>query len=105
SIMYRLQNNDYPYYQMAVRQAAMNQNGVEFTERTPANGWNVMEKTSFSETISAEKMYQYIVKTKGNRVQHFINDMLLMNNDLGTAYSKGRIGFQAAGSKTKIDNV
>lgn len=105
SIMYRVQNNSYPYYQMAVRQNAAAPNGVEFAERTPVNAWNVPEKTSYSEAISKDKMYRYTVVAYGNRVQELINDELLIDTDLATAYEKGRIGFQTAGSLTKVDNI
>jgi glycerophosphoryl diester phosphodiesterase len=105
SIMYRVQNNTYPFYQMAVRQNATAANGVEFAERTPANAWNVPEKNGYSEAIRADKMYRYSVVTYGNRVQELINHDLLIDTDLATAYSKGRIGFQAAGSLTKLDNI
>jgi len=105
SIMYRVRNNTYPYYQMAVRQNAKAANGVEFAERTPANAWNVPEKNGFTESIRADKMYRYTVLTFENRVQELINDDLLIDTDLATAYSKGRIGFQSAGSLTKVDNI
>ena len=67
--MYRIQNDSYPYYQMAVRKNAMGANGVEFAERTPENGWNVPEKAPFTESISEDKMYRYTVITHENRVQ------------------------------------
>ncbi|WP_164985298.1 glycerophosphodiester phosphodiesterase family protein [Ammoniphilus sp. CFH 90114] len=105
AIMFRIQNNNYPYYQMAVRQNAAATNGVEFAERTPTNQWNVSEKGAFTEAINAEKMYKYTIKAHGNRVQEFINDSLLINTDLAGAYTKGRIGFQANGSKMKVDNI
>lgn len=105
SIMYRVQNNSYPYYQMAVRQNATAANGIEFAERTPGNAWNVAAKNSYSEAISADKMYHYTVVAHGNRVQEMINDNLLIDTDLATNYSEGRIGFQSAGSLTKVDNI
>ncbi|MEK5061663.1 hypothetical protein BK126_22120 [Paenibacillus sp. FSL H7-0326] len=105
SIMYRVQNHSYPYYQMAVRQNSTAANGVEFAERTPENAWNVAAKNSFSEAIAADQMYRYTVIAQGNRVQELINDELLIDTDLATHYSTGRIGFQAAGSLTKVDNI
>lgn len=105
SIMYRIQNNNYPYYQMAVRKDATADNGVEFAERTPANGWNVMEKNRYSEAISDSKMYNYSVKVHGNRVQQFIDGQLLINTDLATAYTKGRIGLQANNSIMKVGAI
>ena len=103
--MYRVQNNSYPYYQMAVRQNATAANGVEFAERTPANAWNVPEKAGYSENINKDKMYRYTVVAYENRVQEWINDDLLIDTDLATSYEKGRIGFQSAGSLTKVDNI
>jgi len=105
SIMYRVQNNNYPYYQMAVRQNAKAANGVEFAERTPANAWNVKDRTFFTEEISASRMYRYTVKLHGNRVQEWINDQLLLDNDLADSYERGRIGLQADGSLMKVDNI
>ncbi|MDF2670970.1 MAG: hypothetical protein K0R67_3276, partial [Paenibacillus sp.] len=105
SIMYRIQSNDYPYYQMAVRKDATAVNGVEFAERTPANGWNVMEKGSYTEAIDAGKLYHYSVKTFGNRVQQWIGDKLVVDTDLAAAYAKGRIGLQSNGSTMKVDNI
>jgi glycerophosphoryl diester phosphodiesterase len=105
SIMYRIQNNNFPYYQMAVRKDAASANGVEFAERTPGNAWNVMDRGSHSEAIDAGKMYRYTVKAYGNRVQELIDNRLVVNTDAASAYAKGRIGLQANGSKMKVDNV
>lgn len=104
SIMYRVQNNNYPYYQMAVRQSA-SANGVEFAERTPANGWNVLEKASHSESLQTGKAYHYKVLTLGNRVQQWIDDQLIVDTESATAYKQGRIGLQANGSQIKVDNI
>ncbi|MGE7225469.1 glycerophosphodiester phosphodiesterase family protein [Paenibacillus sp. PDC88] len=104
SIMYRVQNGNYPYYQMAVRQSASS-NGVEFAEMTPGNAWNVMEKASYTENIQPDRMYHYTIKTKGNRVQEWIGEQLIIDTDAATAYQKGRIGLQANGSKMKVDNM
>lgn len=105
SIMYRVQNNNYPYYQMAVRQGATAANGVEFAERTPANEWNVIDRSAYSEPIDAAKMYRYTVKALGNRVHQIIDGTIVNDTEYATAYSLGKIGFQANGSRMKVDNV
>ncbi|MCP1305664.1 glycerophosphodiester phosphodiesterase family protein [Paenibacillus tyrfis] len=105
SIMFRIQNNDHPYYQMAVRQDATASNGVEFAERTPANGWNVTDRGSNSEVIDPAKMYRYTVKAYGNRVQELIDNRVMINTDAASAYAKGGIGLQANGSRMKVDNI
>ncbi|XEC96091.1 glycerophosphodiester phosphodiesterase family protein [Paenibacillus tarimensis] len=105
SIMYRVQNNNYPYYQMAVRQGATAANGVEFAERTPANAWNVVEKAAYTEAIDAGQMYHYTVIAHGNRVQQSVNGTALIDTDVATAYPSGKIGLQANGSQMKVDNL
>ncbi|RTE08216.1 S-layer homology domain-containing protein [Paenibacillus whitsoniae] len=105
SIMYRIQNSDYPYYQMAVRKDATAANGIEFAERNAANAWNVMDTGAFTEAIDPSKMYHYTVKAFGNRVMEMINDKVVVDTDNAGAYTKGRIGLQANGSKMRVDNI
>ena len=105
SLMFRIQNHDYPYYQMAVRKDATAANGVEFAERTPANAWNVIDHASNTEAIDAAKMYHYTVKAYGNRVQESINNKVIIDTDTATAYAKGEIGLQSNGSKMRLDNL
>ncbi|MFS0836502.1 glycerophosphodiester phosphodiesterase family protein [Paenibacillus sp. 1P03SA] len=105
SIMFRIQNDNIPYYQMAVRQNAVAVNGIEFAERTPANEWNVMDRGSYTEAIDSAKMYRYTVKAYNDRVQEWIGDKLLVDTDNAGAYKKGRIGLQANGSRMKVDNI
>ncbi|WP_182914147.1 glycerophosphodiester phosphodiesterase family protein [Paenibacillus sp. 1011MAR3C5] len=105
SIMFRIQNGDYPYYQMAVRQDATAANGIEFAERNPANGWSILDKGPFKERIDASKMYHYTVVAKGNRVQEWINDSLIIDTDSAAAYAKGHIGLQSNGSVMRVDNL
>ena len=105
SITYRVQDDPNYYYQMAVRQNATASNGVEFAQWTLNNNWNVPVTNSYTEAISADKMYNYKVMIYKNRVQEYINDALMINTDLATEYTKGGVGFQANGSKMKVDNV
>ncbi|TNJ65652.1 DUF1080 domain-containing protein, partial [Paenibacillus hemerocallicola] len=105
SIMFRIQNNDYPYYQMAVRKDATASNGIEFAERTPSNAWNVIDKGAYGEAIDSAKLYRYTIKARGNRVQEWIGDKLVVDTDAAGAYLNGRIGLQANGSKMQIDNL
>jgi len=105
SIMYRIQNNNHPYYQMTVRKDATVKNGVEFAEYTKAGEWNVKKTAFFTEDINENKMYHYTVKAYSNRIQEWINGMPLMESDMAGSYIKGGIGLQAKGSKMRIDNI
>ena len=95
SIMYRVQNNSYPYYQMAVRQNATASNGVEFAERTPANAWHVPVTASYREGISGDKMYRYTLVAHENRVQQWIQDDLLIDTDISNSLSKRKNWFSS----------
>ncbi|HEY9061286.1 MAG TPA: S-layer homology domain-containing protein [Pseudobacteroides sp.] len=105
SLMYRIQDLDYSYYQMTVRKDATAQNGIEFAERTGAKGWNVIKTAFFTEDINESKAYHYTVKAFSNRIQQCLNNMQLINANSEDRYIKGGIGFQASMSKMRIDNV
>ncbi|GIO84051.1 hypothetical protein J25TS5_09830 [Paenibacillus faecis] len=105
SIMFRVQNGDSPYYQMAVRKDPSVYNGVEFAERTASNQWNVMDRGSYTEPMEEGKPLRYTVKVYGNRVQEWINDLMVIDTAKAEAYNKGHIGFQADGSTMRIDNI
>jgi len=105
SIMYRIQNDDYPYYQMSVRKKATVVNGTEFAERDNSNCWIVGKTNFYYEDINESKMYHYKVNIYDNIVQHWIGNVMLMNLEIWNKYSVGKIGFQADGSVMKIDNI
>ncbi len=105
SIMFRIQNGNYPYYQMAVRKNATLLNGVEFAERNSSNAWNVLQRDFYYEEIKDTKMYRYKVKAYDNRIQEWINNLQLIDVNVEGSYRTGGIGFQANGCVMKIDNV
>ncbi len=105
SIMFRIQNGNYPYYQMAVRKNATLVNGVEFAERNSSNAWNVMQRAFYYEEIKDTKMYRYKVKAYDNRIQELINDVPMIEMHVDGIYPTGGIGFQANGCVMRIDNV
>lgn len=105
SIMYRIQNNNYPFYQMTVRKKATAVNGTEFAERDISDSWIVGKTNFFYEDIDGSKMYHYTVKAYNNIVEHWIGNVMLMNLEIWNRYPTGGIGFQANGSIMKIDNI
>lgn len=105
SIMYGIQNNDYPYYQMAVRKGTATFNGVEFTERNSSNAWNVIKLSSYTKPFEKNTAYHYTVKVYDNRVQESINNKVLIDTDLAGSYLTGGIGFQVKDEHIRIDNI
>lgn len=105
SIMYRIQNNNYPYYQMTVRKKASAVNGTEFAEKDISNSWIIGKTNFYYEDINESKMYHYKVKAYENIAQHWIGNVMLMSLDTWDKYPVGGIGFQANGSIMKVDNV
>ncbi|MFC7372588.1 glycerophosphodiester phosphodiesterase family protein [Fictibacillus iocasae] len=105
SLMYRVQNDNYPYYQFAVRRGTTALNGIEFAERTEKNAWNVMETNFHSQNFEYDKSYRLKVVASKNRVQQYINGQLVIDTAAASKYSDGTVGFQAAGSTVQYDNV
>ncbi|MCZ2260812.1 glycerophosphodiester phosphodiesterase family protein [Sporosarcina sp. G11-34] len=105
SMMYRIQSEDYPYYQFAIRRGTNALNGLEFAERSAQNKWVVPEATFYPEKFEYDKSYRIKIIASGNRVQKFVNNKLAFNSDLATNWTTGDIGFQATGSTVQFDNV
>ncbi|RST57424.1 DUF1080 domain-containing protein [Siminovitchia terrae] len=105
SLMYRVQSENYPYYQFAIRRGTTALNGVEFAERNAQNQWFVPEATFFTEKFEYKKPYRIKIIVSKNRVQQFINNKLVINSDQATNWTNGDIGFQANGSTVLFDNV
>ncbi len=105
SVMYRIQNADYPYYQMAVRKDATASNGVEFAERTPENSWSVPATGSFTEKISDSKLYTYTVSVSGYTAVHSIDGTDCAEYEALNTYKTGGIGLQANQSIMKVDSI
>ncbi len=105
SMMYRIQSENYPYYQFAIRRGTTALNGLEFAERNSKNQWNVSEATFYTEKFEYNKSYRVKIIVNKNRVQQFINNKLVVNTDLASTWLSGDIGFQATGSTVQFDNV
>ena len=104
-IVYRIQNANgkyYPYYHLCARENTTS-GGIEFTERTTSNGWNVVLKTS-SEISSLKNKYQnFTVRAMGKKISHeidgeqvaYLTEEVLSTSKSGVSaayYDKGQIG-------------
>lgn len=105
ALMFRIQNEDYPYYQMCVRAAATLGNGVEFSEKTPAGAWNVMKIGSFTESLSAAKSYQLAVRAEGERIVESINGVNILDTTVSGLRKTGDVGLQVNGNLSLFDNI
>lgn len=105
SIMYRIQNSNYPYYQMCIRQNASSGNGVEFAVRTPSNSWDVQVTGSYKEAQKTGTYYTHTVEAKDNLIKQSINDMMCVWSSSEKAYKKGRIGIQVNYSNILVDSI
>ncbi|WP_409293990.1 glycerophosphodiester phosphodiesterase family protein [Peribacillus sp. SCS-26] len=105
SMMYRIQNNNYPYYQAAVRKGTSALNGLEFALRNDKNQWVVPETNFYHEDFQLNKSYRIKIVASKNRVQQFINGKLMIDTDQAGLYTSGNVGFQAQGTTVEFDNV
>lgn len=105
SVMYRVQNANYPYYHICIRQNATLSNGVEFAERTQSNSWNVTETAPFSEKIAAGTYYNIKLDISGTSAVYSINGEELIEKKGVESYRTGAIGLQANRCIMKIDSI
>ncbi len=101
SLMYRVQNSNYPYLQACVRYNTQVENGVELSQRTPANGWNVTQKGSTT-AFTAGQTTLWSIDVAGKNSVHYINETAVLT-ETNTPYSTGAWGLQARGLTLSVD--
>ena len=105
SLMFRIQKQDYPYYQMCVRQNATASNGTEFAERNEKNAWNVTHTSAYASKLSPTEDYTFAVDAEGKAVATSINGERLLYTSTATKYSKGALGLQVNGCSASFTSV
>ena len=93
------------YYQFTIRTDAAAKNGTEFGQRKTNGQWNVIETQAFSENLKANQLYKATIIVHGNRVQHYLNNILLENVELDQPALKGDIGLSVAGLLMKVKSI
>ena len=105
SIMYRIQNEDRPYYQFAVRQDSTATNGVEFAVMTASGSWDVRETASFDEKMEYGATHHLKLTITGERVKQWIDGEELIFTDKATDLTAGDIGLQSNNVTVRFDNL
>ncbi|OTG85075.1 glycerophosphodiester phosphodiesterase family protein [Acinetobacter sp. ANC 4648] len=93
------------YYQFTVRADTAAKNGTEFGNRKANGQWNVIESKAFPENIKANQLYKATVIVHGNRVQQYLNNVLLQNVELDQPQLNGDIGLSVAGLVMKVKSI
>ncbi len=105
SVMFRIQDNNFPYYQIAIRQNAAESNGLEIAERTKANAWSVRHKGPFKSALSPAQIYQFTADVFASSVTLSVNDELYVEGNSFGAYTVGRVGVQANGCIAEYEDI
>jgi glycerophosphoryl diester phosphodiesterase len=99
SLMYRVQNEDAPYFQFATRQNG----GVEFAHRTASNTWDV--RWSGSVPAYALNSFSHLeARVVGNTVQETVNGQTVVSRTDAGDYLAGNVGAQSNYSQVYFDN-
>ena len=113
-LVYRIQNQNakhFPYYHMCVRENTTASNGIEFAERTTADGWNVAVtasgdissmKNAFNkvQVTAFEKTVEYKL---GNEVVTFVNEAVIGKS--AALYTKGMLGLTMNYGKVAVKGI
>lgn len=103
SLMYRVQNGNYPYYQACMRRDATSENGIDFSLRNENDKWDTYKQTSFGYAYSSD--YNLCsVTLKGTHSVFHINSYQAQEYS-GTAYAAGAFGIQVRGTEVMVDFV
>ena len=74
-LVYRIQNANgkyYPYYHLCARENTTN-GGIEFTERTSGDAWNVVLKSTGDIASLKNKYQNFTVRAMGKKISHEID--------------------------------
>ena len=103
SLMARVQNGDFPYMQFCARSDATQEDGVEISQRTKNDDWDVKNATSFDDkTAGAYNTYTLVMQS--HRAWGYINGEQVIYY-AQTPYATGAFGLQAKGLKITVDYV
>lgn len=105
SVMYRVQDSDYPYYQLCVRKNAAATNGVELAYKTTEGSWAYYGKTAGPEALSSSKNYEFMINASGASAAAYVNGEQLLSTTRQTDYFTGRVGLQANCCKAVYDDI
>lgn len=105
SFMFRIQNDNYPYYQAAVRGNATAANGTEIAYRNPSNNWDVQYTAAYSEAVTDKAFRTYAVESYGNAIRTELNGELLSIAPEASITAPGKIGLQVRGCEMSLDSV
>ena len=106
SLMYRVQNNDAPYYQLCVRANASLSDGIELAHRNERAEWSYNGKGSFNEALSPDKMYEFTADVHGYYGAAYVNgEKIIETTDGLSDFPTGRVGFQVCGATAQIEDV
>lgn len=103
SIMYRVQNGNYPYYQGCLRYNATASNGVEISQKNSNDEWEVYTESAFDRARKNDYNL-YEITAKGTHSVFSINGFEIAEYS-NTAYSNGAFGIQTRGTNLVIDYV
>jgi glycerophosphoryl diester phosphodiesterase len=106
SVMYRVQNQNYPYFQFAVRQNTAAPNGTEFAMLTESGCWDVRRKASFSGGSMDPGVVRHMqITVTGDRVRQTLDGEQMEFTDLAGDYLSGDIGLQTDNLTARFDNI
>lgn len=105
SIMYNVQKNDYPYYQIAIRSNAALSNGIELAEKTSANKWNVPYKASLASALNKDTEYKLKLEVNGISAKAYVDDKLVASANDFSEHLHGRVGLQANGCRVEYSYI
>ncbi len=102
SLMYRVQNTDYPYMQVCMRYNAALTNGLEIAERTTGDIWSVKVEGTYADKLADYNVVALVAKA--NSTVYWINEEKVLEYN-ATPYVAGGLGLQAKGLSITVDYV
>lgn len=104
-VMFRVQNNNYPYYQFTARGCSEASNGTELALRTVKNAWDVQYTVPYAHRACDGTYRSYTIEAYGSCIRTSIDGTTLVATSAGTLSKNGRIGLQVRACEMSVEEI
>ena len=109
AIMYRVQNDNKPYYQNTFRAVTTTGNGTEVARRTDADKWEVVYTKAYSSAINdgtnAPTYHTFVAEAFGDHVSSIIDGTAVATNVYMPDLDYGRVGLQVRAAELTVESI
>lgn len=105
ALMYRIQNDSSPYYQMCVREGTTASNGLELAYLTAEGEWEYHAKSAGASKLTPDTLKNLELSVSGSNAKMYEDGIIRGSSYSLTDLQNGKLGLQASGCVAVFDDL